>query len=513
MTKNKFLNYILAAIICAVLTFSEAAPILASQADVAVSFDTEAETSAEDGADDASDSEADAASDAKGDSPFATTLYNYTAEMTWPAGPEIDAQGAYVINCNTGAVVYAKNKDQQFFPASITKILTALVVIENCDDLDEMVTFSHNAIYDLEDGGYSYIAEEGDQLSVRDCLYALMLQSSNECAYALAEHIGGTLEGFAVLMNERAQEAGANNSHFVTPHGLTNSEHVTTAHDMACIMRAAIANPTFLEIDSTVTYRTAPTTTNPEGFYCTMRHSMMRNTDYHDDRVIAGKTGYISAAKNTLVTYARDNGMDYIVVVLCVNGTEQACKDTRALLNYSFDNFTIQDVALGIDYESLEGQVAATIGDNEVASLTFDQSLKLLLPNDAAIPSMTYEYEAVSDISSYGEKYADAEALGILTTYIGGREAAKEMVKASFIHKSAVEEIIDDIVDTTDENGEKSYTKIIIFAAILLVLAIVVIICIVKIVKVIKGDSKASKSKENDSEYDKSEFGRSRKKR
>lgn len=321
-------------------------------------------------------------------------LVNYLDFIDVKNPPEITAEGAYLIEAKTGAVLYRKNSNEQFFPASITKIMTALLVIENCD-LDEMVTFSHDAVYKMEEGGYSYIAEVGDQLTVRDCLYALLLMSSNEAAHALAEHVAGTIEDFAVMMNERAEELGATNTHFVTPHGLTNPEHLTTPHDMACIMKAAIDNSTFLQIDSTVTYKAAATTTNPDGYFCTMRHSMMRNTEFYDERVIAGKTGYISAAKNTLVTYAQTNGLDLIAVVMRVDGTGQACKDTKALIDYAERTFEIRDLTIDVadeeiaevvknetgreyDYSEYEPAVSELFSIDE--ALTFDH--KIILNDD-----------------------------------------------------------------------------------------------------------------------------------
>jgi len=326
-------------------------------------------------------------------------LFNYLSSLDTSGAPSIMAEGAYVIELNSGAVLYRKNSNEQFYPASITKILTALITIEHCPDLDEMVTFSKNAIHNLEEGGYSYVAEVGDQLSVRDCLYALMLMSSNECAVALAEHVAGTTNDFAVLMNEKAEEVGCTNSHFANPHGLTNASHLTTPHDMARIMWAAVQNPTFREIDGTVTYRTAPTTSNPDGYFCTMRHMMMRNTDYYDERVKGGKTGYISAAKNTLVTYAVDGDMELIIVVMRTEGTEQACKDTRSLMNYAFKNFEARPIELTIEAAKVEEQVTAKYG-RVMQNFSFNSTITAVLTKES---SVFFGKEVVLDEDVNGE--------------------------------------------------------------------------------------------------------------
>ncbi len=148
-----------------------------------------------------------------------------------------------------GTILWGQNIHNQYFPASITKVMTALLVIENCK-LDDTVTFSHDAVFNVESGSSNAGINEGDQLSVKDCLYALLLKSANESANALAEHVAGSREAFADMMNARAKELGCKNTHFANPSGLNNPEHYTSPYDMALIARAAFNNPIFEEIDS-----------------------------------------------------------------------------------------------------------------------------------------------------------------------------------------------------------------------------------------------------------------------
>ena len=316
-------------------------------------------------------------------------LYNYINGNDWPEAPALGAEGAILINADTGAVVYTKNAEDKFYPASITKVLTALVVLENCENLKEELTFSYNAINDLEDGGYSYVANEGDKMTVYDALHGMLLNSSNECAYALAEHIGGSLEGFCKMMNEKAESLGAVNSHFANANGLTNSDHYTCPHDMALILRAAVANERFLEIDTKVTYKTAPTSTRPDGYACEMGHKMMhKNLEYYDSRVICGKTGFLTVAKNTLVTYAEKDGVHLICVVMRCNGGSQAYADTRALLDYGFNNFEYKDITVVTDIKQLIETIdAGRPGD--VADVIFDNSAMVYYPKSKT-PHLTY---------------------------------------------------------------------------------------------------------------------------
>ena len=161
-------------------------------------------------------------------SPAKTAL----AVVDWPSGVSISADGGILMDANSGAVLYGKNIHEQYYPASITKILTALVILENCG-LDDTVTFSYNAVNNLEPNSTILGARAGDTLSVRDCLYALLLQSANEVANALAEHCSGDIESFAELMNRKAESLGCTDSHFANPSGLNDENHYTSAHDMA----------------------------------------------------------------------------------------------------------------------------------------------------------------------------------------------------------------------------------------------------------------------------------------
>jgi len=262
----------------------------------------------------------------------------------WPAGPEVIGESAYLVELNSGEVLYSKNENEQRYPASITKVVTALVVIEHCD-MNEEVTFSKNAVTDIEDGGHSWEFKEGEVLTVEQCLYALLLESVNEAGYALAEHVSGSLEAFAERMNQKAAEVGATNTHFKNPHGLNDPEHLTTAHDMAMLFWAALQNEKFYEIDSATSYSIPATTLNPGGYNFTMHHKMMLSgSDYYYDGVKAGKTGYTSLAKNTLVTYAEKDGMELVCVVLKDEGGGVVYEDTRKLLDYGFENFRLVDM-------------------------------------------------------------------------------------------------------------------------------------------------------------------------
>ncbi len=254
------------------------------------------------------------------------------------AEPEISAQGACLIDAATGQILYGKNEFEQFYPASITKVMTALLVLENCQ-LDEIVTFSSSATTNLESGAVTLNVSEGDQLTVEQCLYGLLLKSANEIANGLAEHVSGSVSAFADLMNQKAKSLGCLNTNFVNPNGLTDSSHKTTPYDMCLIMAAALQNPDFQRIDTTLSY-TFPAVNNASATTISPGHKMLdpANTSYYYEGIIGGKTGYLSTAGNTLVTGAERDGVRLVCCVMKATGTHYT--DTKALLDYGFENYT-----------------------------------------------------------------------------------------------------------------------------------------------------------------------------
>lgn len=249
------------------------------------------------------------------------------------AEPVVQAEGAVLLNCGTGQILFGKNENTQFYPASITKVMTTLLTIENCN-LNDIVTFSESATTNLESGAVTLDLTEGDQLTVEQCLYGLLLKSANEVANGLAEHISGSVSAFADKMNARAIQLGCKNTHFANPNGLNDATHLTTAYDMALIARAAYANPTLSKISTTTSYQ-MPATIKGAAKTITMGHKMNYPTDsrYYPG-IVGGKTGYTSKAKNTLVTCVEKNGVRLVAVVLKASGTHYT--DTKAMLDYGF---------------------------------------------------------------------------------------------------------------------------------------------------------------------------------
>ena len=247
--------------------------------------------------------------------------------------PVVEAEGAVLLDCATGQILFEKNAHNQFYPASITKVMTALLTVENCA-LSDVVTFSEAATTNLESGAVTISLAKGDQLTVEQCLYALLLKSANEVANGLAEHMAGSVEAFADMMNARAASLGCTGTHFANPNGLNNSTHLTTPYDMALIARAAYANPVLSKISTTTSYQ-MPATQKSGAKVITMGHKMLYPTDsrYYPG-MVGGKTGYTSKAKNTLVTCVERDGVRLVAVVMKAEGSHYT--DTRSMLDYGF---------------------------------------------------------------------------------------------------------------------------------------------------------------------------------
>lgn len=348
------------------------------------------------------------------------------AAADWPTDVSISADGGILMDAGSGAILYEKNSREAYYPASITKILTALVILENCD-LDETVTFSNEAVNTLEPGASILGARAGDQLSVRECLYALLLQSANEVANALAEHCSGSIDAFAELMNEKARSLGCTSSNFANPSGLNDENHYTSAYDMALISQAAFSNPTFVEIDST-TYYDVPAgklKQYPDGWRYYAHHRMLKKNDsLYYDGVIGGKTGYTSLAGNTLVTCAERDGLKLIAVVL--NGHQTHYSDTKALFDFGFRNFKSVSVA-GQDsvYQDIENDLA-------IGGIHLGGSIRLSVGKNSSVtlPSEGDFSDVSSSLSYTLEEAAPSSAVARIDYTYGDRNVGHAYLEA-----------------------------------------------------------------------------------
>lgn len=355
------------------------------------------------------------------------------------------SEGACVIDADSGVVLYGRNEREAFYPASITKVMTALLTLENCEDLTEMVTFSREAVVIEEENATIIGASEGDQLTVMDCLYSLLFQSANEVANALAEHVGAKHpelreEGdtdrdvFVKMMNAKAAELGCTNTHFNNPSGLTDEQHYTSPYDMCLIMAAACKNEEFVEIESHTYWTHAPIKRypDPEDPWNTVypKHSMLkRNSDRYYEGAFAGKTGYTSTAGNTLVTACERNGMTLVATVM--NAHNNHYNDTVRLFDYGYDNFESLYVS---DYDDTASMVEEDLSVGGIAvvdgyTLGIDSGCKVTIPRGGEFSEISKELRMDSGggadiVYYYGDREVGSSRL--LTMEFGGDTVLEE---------------------------------------------------------------------------------------
>ena len=341
----------------------------------------------------------------------------------WPDAPETLSPGVILMEESTGTILYEKNSDEAHYPASITKIMTTLLALEN-GNLSDMVTFSDDAINNTEGSGIA--RDYGEQMTLEQCLYGVMLESANECAYAVAEHVGGTVENFVDMMNTKAKELGCTNTHFANPHGLQDENHYTTAHDMALIAQAAYQNETFRIIIGTKMYTIPPTNKHAEETVLRNHHDMLctyhnANRKYLYPYCVGGKTGYTATANSTLVTYAEKDGMTLICVVMNTQSPNQFI-DTVNLFDYAFDNFQVLNVAENDTDYSAETTVDNGNLDNIAPFVELDKDAVIVLPKTA-------EFSDTSSSVEYND--SDPEIAGSITYTYAGRNVGKADIKTT----------------------------------------------------------------------------------
>ena len=257
-----------------------------------------------------------------------------------------------LMEASSGKILYEKNSNQVRYPASTTKIMTAILVLENCE-LTDIATVSRNAIHSIPPDYVMCNIKEGEELTIEQLLNVLLIPSANDAAVVLAEHVAGSVSKFSDLMNEKAKEIGCKNTHFVNPNGIHNKNHVSTAYDLALIGQYAMKNNTFRKIVKKTQY-TLPATnkySKTDRTFKTTNDLLIKNTstaksNYYYPNATGVKTGYTGEAGNCLVAAAKKDNMEVISVVLGADFTKEGLSekflDSIALLDYAFDHYAIE---------------------------------------------------------------------------------------------------------------------------------------------------------------------------
>ena len=354
--------------------------------------------------------------------------------------PNIIADAAILIDSSTERILYSKNETKKMYPASTTKILTAVLTIENCN-LNDTVIVPYEAIASIP-SGYSVAAlQAGEQLTVEQLLKVMLIHSANDAANVLAYHISGSLEEFANLMNNKVAELGLTNTHFTNPSGKHDENHYTTAYDLAIIMKYCMKNPTFRNLSS-LKYCTIPATNKYDErvFNTTNELLIYDNRDvasnYYYPYAIAGKTGYTTQAKNCLVSVSNKDDLELICVVLSVglypNNLSAKFVDTKTLFNYGYNNYTLRKLR---DKNAIATQIEISNGTKET------RNLDLLLKDDitSLVSQDDLETEFEPEIKINENLYApiaQGQIVGKIIYNIDNVEYSSDLIASHSVEKS-----------------------------------------------------------------------------
>lgn len=351
--------------------------------------------------------------------------------------PQINSEAGFMMEVKTGNVLYSKNSNKKLYPASTTKIMTAILTLENCK-LDEMATVSKNAL-DLVPSGYTNAKlVAGEKMSIKDLLYGLMLNSANEAANVLGEHVSGSIEEFAKLMNKKAEELGMINTHFVNTNGMHNENHYTTAEDLAKLAIYCMKNEEFRKIVSTVEYELPATELYPKN------DRIMKNTNllihpeskYYLKDVIGVKTGFTTQAGNCLVSYAKRDGVELVCVTLKAGSSSSSSSyrfsDSKSLIEYGFEAFSNREI---IKKNKLIDSIEVKNATNKTKYLKIitKDSVSDFLSNNIDFSKLEAKIELEDEIVAPISK---GEKLGTISYEIDGKEYKTDLIANSEVKQS-----------------------------------------------------------------------------
>ena len=361
----------------------------------------------------------------------------------WPYyNKNVEAKAAFVMDANSSKVLYSLNPDTKLYPASLAKIMTAIIVLDYADgNYDDLVTFSYNAVTrDIDRKSVTIGASAGDQLSIKDCLYSLLLPSANDAANALAEHVAGSINDFALLMNERAKNLGLKNTHFVNPSGLHDDNQYTTAHDMAIILQCALSYPIFAQISSSVSYKHAPIRKykDPENSNNQVLNTtsiLVPGSGYYYNGITAGKTGHTTNAGYNLAASARKHDMNLICVVMGCEKDKSRYQEAKSLFDFHFENYQSLSIK---QTDPRFSEPISTISINDVnlidsLNITCDEFYHITFPNGSDLSKITSKISyQVDDIYNkyaigYIEYFLENEFIGKCTLEGRNIEAANSI--------------------------------------------------------------------------------------
>ncbi len=367
-----------------------------------------------------------------------------TANAYQISGFELYANNALLVSLDNGMVVYEKNANERIYPASITKIMTALVIMDNVKDFDnEKIPTSYYAIHAMDGTGSTMLnLKEGEELTPRQSLYALLMCSAADCGMAAAEYYGGSVENFVKMMNDKAKALGMNDTNFMNVHGLHDDNHYTTVNDVYKMAKAALEYDIFMEIVSSSRYRMAATNMSPERTLVTTNYLQDANTAYYYRYAKGIKTGYTDKAGRCLVTTATKGGYSYLCIVMNCPPRNEAGQlqrkefvDSKNLYEWVFNNYNYKLIC---DTSTPIGEVPVELcKDADHATLVLQKDFSAILPKLA--DDSTIEYNLHLKSESFDAPIKAGDVLGTVDIkYANETLATVNVVSGQTLERSGV---------------------------------------------------------------------------
>lgn len=355
------------------------------------------------------------------------------------------SEAAVLIDSKTGTILYGKNENQIMYPASTTKILTAIIALEKCD-LSDKITASYNAVMSIP-AGYSNAAIQPDEiLTLQELLDMFLIHSANEVGLILAEHISGSIEEFANLMNQKAVEIGCTNTHFTNPSGIHDENHYSTAYDMALIAKYCMQNEEFRNVVAKKSCTIAPTNKYEERYFVNTNDLILPSSQYYYQYAIGIKTGFTTQAKNCLISASLKDNLELITVVLGAQTTETGKSgryiDTINLFEYGYSKYKIQEIAT---QNSVIDEITIPNATKETKNLQLllKDSISSITPANFDLDNLDYNIELNENISA---PIAEGSVLGKITYNIDGINYSSDLLASHNVEKSNLAILICQIV-------------------------------------------------------------------
>lgn len=376
----------------------------------------------------------------------------FTSKVQATDNLNIYSPASMLVDASTGKVLYEKNINEVRYPASTTKIMTAILALEHCS-LDEIATVSYDAIFTVPSGYANANLQLGEELTIEQLLKVLLIPSANDAANVIAEHVAGSISSFANMMNSKATEIGCTNTHFVNPSGIHDEEHVSTARDLAIMAMYAMKNDTFRSLVKETFYNLPATNKyeTTDRVFKTTNDLLRVNTydradNYYYKNAIGIKTGYTSAAKNCIVAGAERDGLEFIAVILGAEQTEEGLSerylDCKTLFDYGFETYAKRKL---YDKNSIYKEITISNGTKETKNLNLitENDVTVLVKQEDYDKELLPNFELKEDLKA---PIMQGDVVGSVSYTVEGVTYKTNLLAGSNVEKSSILGILFKIV-------------------------------------------------------------------